>query len=484
MSDKCDVFLILLLAAMRVIGTFIAAAIALVVVLNACTPQRTILQQVLASGKLQVVTRNAGTTYYEGPHGPAGLEYQLLKRFADHLGVKLEINVPDNLNDVLDEIRDGQAQIAAAGLTVTKDREKHIRFSTPYQTITQELVYNANKHKPSSLDDLGDGTLEVVADSSHSERLRNLKSQHTDLHWIQNQQADSTELLSLVSEGLIDYTVADSNEVAIDRRYYPELKVAFSISKPQHLAWAFPKTKDTSLYDAACNFFDQLKHSGELARIIKSNYQHANNFDYTGTNTFLGQIHNRLPRYRNEFEVAAKRYHLDWRLLAALSYQESHWRPHAVSHTGVRGIMMLTRATAKHLGVEERTDVKESIMGGARYLRNLIDKLPADIKEPDRTWIAIAAYNVGYGHVEDARKITEGLGFDPDKWIDIKSRLPYLAKSKWYKKTRYGYARGWEPVRYVENIRSYYDILVWQLGKDQPNALQLKPILALSSSAL
>lgn len=469
---------------MRVIGTFIAAAIALVVVLNACTPQRTILQQVIASGKLRVVTRNAGTTYYEGPHGPAGLEYQLLKRFADHLGVKLEVNVLDNLNDIIDEIRDGQTQIAAAGLTVTKEREKLMRFSTPYQTITQELVYNANKHKPKNLDDLDDGTLEVVADSSHSERLRELKPEHKDLSWVENQDADSTELLSLVSEGLIDYTVADSNEVAIDRRYYPELKVAFSISKPQHLAWAFPKTKDTSLYDAANNFFEQLKHSGELARIIKNNYQHANNFDYTGTNTFLAQIRNRLPKYRLDFEAAAKRYHLDWRLLAALSYQESHWRPHAVSHTGVRGIMMLTQATARHIGVAERTDAKESIMGGARYLRTLIDKLPDHIKEPDRTWIAVAAYNVGYGHVEDVRRITESLGYDPDKWIDIKSRLPYLAKRKWYKKTRYGYARGWEPVRYVENIRSYYDILVWQLGKDQPNEFQLKPILALSSSAL
>lgn len=469
---------------MRVIGTFIAAAIVLVVVLNACAPQRTILQQVIASGKLQVVTRNAGTTYYEGPHGPAGLEYQLLKRFAEHLGVKLEVSVPDNLNDVMDEISNDQVQIAAAGLTVTKEREKLVRFSVPYQTVTQELVYNANKTKPKNLDDLGDGTLEVVADSSHAELLNELKPEHKDLSWVENQDADSTEMLSLVSEGLIDYTIADSNEVAIDRRYYPELKVAFDIGKPQQLAWAFPKTKDTSLYDAANNFFEQLKHSGELARIIKNNYQHANNFDYTGTNTFLAQIHNRLPKYRLDFEAAAKQYHLDWRLLAALSYQESHWRPHAVSHTGVRGIMMLTRATAKHLGIAQRTNVKQSIMGGARYLRTLINKLPTAIKEPDRTWIAVAAYNVGYGHVEDARKITESLGYNPDKWIDIKARLPDLAKRKWYKHTRYGYARGWEPVRYVENIRSFYDILVWQLGKDQPNAFQLKPILALSSSAL
>jgi len=468
---------------MRVIGTFIAAAIALVVVLNACTPQRTILERIQASGKLHVLTRNAGTTYFQGPHGPDGLEYQLLRRFAERLGVKLVISVPDNLNDILNQISKGDADIAAAGLTVTKEREKLVRFSPPYQTINQELVYNVNKRRPANLNSLN-GTLEVVAHSSHSERLGLLQPEYQNLSWVENRDSDSTELLSLVSEGLIDYTVADSNEVAMDRRFYPELKVAFTIGKPQQLAWAFPLSHDTSLYDAAANFFDDLRQSGELDRILKNTYEHASNFDYTGTNTFLAQIHNRLPVYRQYFEAAAKQYNLDWRLLAALSYQESHWRPHAVSHTGVRGIMMLTRATAKHLGVEERTDVQESILGGARYLRALIDKLPDDIKEPDRTWIAVAAYNVGLGHVEDARVITEKLGNNPDKWIDIKSRLPYLSKSKWYKQTRFGYARGWEPVRYVENIRSYYDILAWQLGADKQYLNRLKPILALSSSAL
>lgn len=469
---------------MRVIGSFIAAAIVLVVVLNACTAQHTVLEQVLDSGELHVLTRNAGTTYYEGPHGPAGLEYQLLKRFADHLGVKLVISVPDSLNDILDEISTGKAQIAAAGLTITKEREKLVRFSPSYQSITQELVYNANRHKPENLNDLDDGILEVVAHSSHTEKLNVLKQKYHNLNWVENQKADSTELLSLVSEGLIDYTVADSNEVAMNRRFYPELKVAFTISDPQQLAWAFPKTIDTSLYDKAVTFFNDLKQSGELERILKSNYEHASNFDYAGTNTFLGQIRNRLPSYRSYFEEAAKMYDLDWRLLAALSYQESHWRPRAVSHTGVRGIMMLTKATAQHVGVEERTDARESILGGARYLRALIDQLPPEIKGSDRTWVALAAYNVGFGHIEDARNITDTRGDDPDKWIDIKASLPYLAKSKWYKKTRYGYARGWEPVRYVENIRSYYDILVWQQGKDQPYMSRLKPILALSSSAL
>ena len=468
---------------MRIYTVFIATIVTLVIVLNACSPQRTILEQVMALGELHVLTRNAGTTYYEGPQGPAGFEYQLAKRFAEYLGVKLKVTVPDNLNDILEKVSNGDAHLAAAGLTITENRAKQVRFSPSYQTITQQVVYNRNREKPSSIDDL-DGELEVLAQSSHAERLNELHKKHTSIDWIENTEADSTELLTLVAEELVDYTIADSNEVAVNRRYYPELKVAFNITKPQPLAWAFPKGNDTSLYDAASRFIIELKESGELERLIKNNYQHVRNYDYTGTHSYLAQIRRRLPNYKEYFQIAAEEYNLDWRLLAALSYQESHWRPNAVSPTGVRGMMMLTNATAELLGVADRTDPQESIMGGARYLRSLIDKVPAHIKEPDRTWIAVAAYNVGYGHIDDARVIAKQLGDNPDTWIDIKANLPLLAKRKWFQKTKHGYARGWEPVRYVENIRSYYDILVWQLENETPQLRNIRPILAFSSSAL
>jgi len=468
---------------MRIYTVFIAAIFALVIVLNACSPQRTILEQVMAVGELHVLTRNAGTTYYEGPQGPAGFEYQLAKRFAEYLGVKLKITVPDNLNDILEKVSNGDAHLAAAGLTVTENRIKQVRFSPSYQTITQQVVYNRNKEKPSSIDNL-DGVLEVLAQSSHVERLNELQQKHSSISWTENKEADSTELLTLVAQELVDYTIADSNEVAFNRRYYPELKVAFDITKPQPLAWAFPKGDDSSLYDAASRFINELKESGELERLIKTNYQHVRNYDYTGTHSYLAQIRRRLPNYKEYFQIAAEEYNLDWRLLAALSYQESHWLPNAVSPTGVRGMMMLTNATAEQLGVLDRTDPLESIRGGARYLRSLIDKVPSHIKDPDRTWIAVASYNVGYGHVEDARMIAKQQGENPDSWVDIKANLPLLAKSKWYQKTRHGYARGWEPVRYVENIRSYYDILVWQLEHETPQLRNIRPILAFSSSAL
>ena len=324
----------------------------------------------------------------------------------------------------------------------------------------------------------------MLAQSSHVERLQALSKKHDQLRWTENTEADSTELLTLVAEEVIDYTVADSNEVAYNRRYYPKLKVAFNITKPQPLAWAFPKTEDSSLYDEATVFFNELEKSGELKRLLESHYQHVRNYDYAGTHSYLGQIRRRLPRYREYFEQAGEKYNLDWRLLAAMAYQESHWRPDAVSYTGVRGIMMLTQATADYLDIKDRTDPYESIMGGARYLRKLIDKVPASVPEADRTWIAVAAYNVGYGHVRDAQALSAMRGKDPNKWLDIKANLPLLSKKQWYKKTKHGYARGWEPVRYVDNIRSYYDILLWHLEKEQPALAKLKPILAFSPNAL
>jgi len=464
-----------------VVGIAVSIVVALVT-LNACSPQRSLLQQVLHEGELLVLTRNASTTYYEGPQGPSGLEYELTKRFAEYLGVELVIKIRDNLDDLLDDVQSGDAHLAAAGLTVTEKRQQRVRFTSPYQQIKQQVVYHQNNKRPKSLEDITEGHLEVLANSSHVERLNELSTSIDGLVWTENDYVGSTELINLVAEQVIDYTIADSNEVSINRLYHPSLRVAFDISDKQNLAWAMPKSEDLSLYTAANDFINELEDSGELSQIIRRHYSHLRNYDYAGTNRFLSQVRERLPRYYPLFETAAAQYNLDWRLLAATAYQESHWNPRAVSPTGVRGIMMLTRATASYLGVLKRTDPEQSIDGGSRYLRKLIDKLPKHIEEPNRTWLALAAYNVGYGHLQDARMITAMRGGNPDLWVDIKDNLPLLRKRKWYKQTRFGYARGMEPVRYVENIRSYYSILNWQLTNDLP--YKPKRLVALNSSAL
>ena len=467
----------------RIAAFMMTGATLLLVLLNACAPQKSLLDQVISSGELVALTRNAGTTYYQGPNGPTGLEYDLLARFAKYLNVKLTLITTDDLKNMLGKVSDGDVHVAAAGLTITPYRQQLVRFSSPYQHITQQVVYHQKGIKPRTLTDITDGKLEVVANSSHAERLKELKQTWRNLNWNENSIKGTTDLMSQVAEQSIDYTIVDSNELMNHRRYHPELRVAFNISQPQALAWAFQRSDDESLYKKAELFFNNLKKSGELKRIIKRHTTYVQNYDYAGTNIYLRHVNSRLPRYKDLFETAARKNNLDWPLLAAMAYQESHWRPDAVSPTGVRGIMMLTKVTAKQLGVTSRTDVEESIFGGARYLRELMDRFPSHIKQPDRTWLALAAYNVGYGHVRDAQQITETRGGDPTKWADIKDSLPLLRRKVWYKQTRYGYARGHEPVKYVENIRSYLDILRWQLEQIRPNFVP-ESVLAFASPVL
>ncbi|MGB5680190.1 MAG: membrane-bound lytic murein transglycosylase MltF [Gammaproteobacteria bacterium] len=418
-----------------------------------------LLERVKQDGELVVYTRNSPTTYYEGPDAPAGLEYDMAKMFADELGVKLTMIIPETLGDIMEGVRDGTAHFAAAGLTVTEERKKHFRFGPAYQEVTEQLVYHADHPKPKNLSSLGDGILEVVAGSSHEERLKYLKNVIRDLSWRSVSDQESEDLMQLVADEFIDYTIADSNEIALNKPFFLRLRVAFDISEPQPLAWLFPKDKDNSLYKEAVKFFKKIKENGELTRMIERAYGHVDNLNYVGTIVFRRHIAQRLPTYESMFRKYAREYGLDWRLLVAIGYQESLLNADAQSPSGVRGLMMLTRKTSKDLGVENRLDPESSIKGGARYFAQLHTRIPKEIREPDKTWMALAAYNVGFYHVMDARIITEKRGLDPDKWIDVKTSLPLLAQRKWYKDTKFGYARGWEPVRYVENIRSYYDIL-------------------------
>lgn len=384
----------------------------------------------------------------------------MAKMFAEYLGVELTLLIPDSFDDLLDQVTNNRVHLAAAGLTITKAREKIFQFGPAYQEITEQLVYNIANRRPRNLGKI-DGILEVVANSSHEERLNSLKSSIPDLNWKSNHQLESEELLQMLSDNIIDYTIADSNELSLNQRFLINLRVAFDISKPQSLAWAMPKISDKSLFREVQKFFKVIKDNGELTRLIERNYGHVEDFDYVGTKIFMRHIETRLPTYQTFFEEAAELYKVDWRLIAAMGYQESHWDPDAVSPTGVRGIMMLTLKTAKDMGIKNRLDPKSSIFGGAKYFKLTLGRINKDITEPDNVWMAMASYNVGFYHVEDARIITRKLKKNPNLWIDVRESLPLLAKRKWYKQTRFGYARGWEPVRYVENIRSYYDILKW-----------------------
>ncbi len=437
-----------------------------------CSIPKPLIERIKEEGQLIVVTRLSPTTYFKEKEEIRGLEYELVELFAEELGVKVKYIIPESFDQILPTITRGEAHFAAAALSVTKAREVAVRFTPEYQTVTAQLVYKSGKKRPKKITDTTNGALEVLAGSSHEELLNKLKEKHPELNWSALQSVESAELLNLVNEELIDYTIADSNEVSLARRFHPELKVAFELGEEQSLAWAFPHAEDNSLYKAAKSFIKKIKDDGSLEQMLERYNGYVEKLGFVDNRTFARHLVQRLPPLIPFFKQAAEKTGIDWQLLAAIGYQESHWNPDAVSPTGVKGIMMLTTATAKQMNVEDRTDIEQSISGGARYLRRMGRKLPERIQEPDRTWMALASYNVGLGHLEDARILTQRNNGDPDKWSDVKQHLPLLAQKKYYKTVKHGFARGKEPVHYVDNIRSYYDLLVWHNKKEKKKKIE------------
>ena len=435
------------------------------ILLAGCSIPLPLIDRIKSAGELIVVTRNSGTTLYEGPKSLTGFEHDLVQLFAKELGVKPHFIIPKHFEDLLPMVINGKAHLAAAGLTVTPDRVSEIRFGPSYQEITQQIIYRRGNQRPHKIEDLIGGKLAIIAGSSHEEELLRLKTQYPALNWESRSDLESAELMQMVQNREIDYTIADSNDFAVNRRFMPHLGMAFNLTEPQHLAWAMAFAEDSSLYDAMEGFFKRIREDGTLDQLIERHYGHIGRLNFVELQTFVKHFKNRLPKYEALFKEAESKTSIDWRTLAAIGYQESHWNPRAKSPTGVRGIMMLTQTTAKQMKIKSRIDPHQSIIGGARYLRYIEDKLPERIPEPDRLWLTLAGYNVGFGHLEDARKLTEHLGGDPDKWVDVKQHLPKLSLKKWYSGLKHGYARGSEPVNYVDNIRAYYELLRWQLRK-------------------
>lgn len=421
--------------------------------------QESHLDQIRSNGTLNVLVRNAPTIMYEGKNGPEGLEYDLIKDFAEYIDVTPNFIVKSDTLDILEGFLAGEADVAAAGLTQTPARERIFSFGPQYQSVEQQVVCRRTANFiPSRSEELKDVRLWVTAASSYVGTLKNLKKLDANLTWNETDAYDTEQLLQQVWSTKIDCTIADSNIVAINRRYYPELIVAFNISQPEPHAWVLPKGS-SQLQIAMAQWFEYYRSSGELDVTLERNFGYVDSFDYVDTQHFKKQIRKRLPKYQKYFEKAAEKNKLPWTLIAAQAYQESHWRAKAKSPTGVRGIMMLTQPTAREMGVKWRLNPKTSIFGGAKYLKKLYRKLPEEIVEPDRTWFALAAYNVGMGHIKDARGLAEGFDKDPNKWSSMIEILPLLTQKKYYEMLKYGYARGHEPVLYVKRIRNFQDIL-------------------------
>jgi membrane-bound lytic murein transglycosylase F len=427
----------------------------------ACTDlDTTHLDRIKRRGEIVVVTRNGPNSYYIEKNDAAGLEYELAKKFADYLGVGLKLVIAKNTAEITDVLSAGKADFAAAALISNQTGNGPLIYGPSYYNVTQQLAYRNGNTMPTSLADLQPARLDLAADTAAVLPLDQMRRAHPDLALRLHDDQDSHEMLELLENREIRYTITDAYELILAQQYYPEIRAAFDVTAPQPVAWAFRRSGDASLLNAAWKFHGQIANNGELPELLSRFFSPRDEFDYMDARKFVDRFQTRLPPYRSLFEAIAGEHGLDWRLLAAISYQESHWDEAAKSKTGVQGLMMLTQDTAKSLGVNDRLDPEQSVRGGAQYLKTLLEKIPARIAEPDRTWLAVAAYNVGFGHLEDARVLTQRQGGDPDNWLEVKRHLPLLSRKQWHKQTKFGFARGVETNFFVENVNRYYNTLV------------------------
>ena len=421
-----------------------------------------LLDEIRQSKKLKVVLLNSPSTYYIGASGEQGFEYELLKAYAEYLEVDLDITVANTVKEAVELSKNEQFHIISASIAKTKAREKQFYFGPSYFEVQEQLICSRKMigtgKFPRDVEQLAGLRVMVGDETSYSETIRKFQKDGYDINATFTSEHSTEELLEMVSKNEIDCTIADSNIYLLNLRYFPEMALAFNISGREQLAWVL-KRDAQDLRANMYAWFNNFSQSGKIAQLKDHYYSNAIHFDYYNTKVFYKRIETRLPKYKKYFMLAGEQYDIPWKVLAALSYQESHWNPKAQSFTGVKGLMMLTLDTAKMLGVKNRLDPQESIMGGTRHLNQMLKFVPEGVEGENRLKFALAAYNIGMGHIHDAQSLAEKMGYDKNIWSDLKKVLPLLAQKKYYKTLKFGYARGSEPIKYVEAIYEYKNIL-------------------------
>ncbi len=390
-------------------------------------------------------------------------ETALAELFAQQLQVRLK-TIPLAINEKLPALIAHKAHLATA-VRSTDDYALH--FTKSFQSLDELLICQGST--PSDIDNLAQRKLVVAAGSPQESALREVQREHDQLSWHSQRDTSPVELLEQVADGQLDCTVANEEQLATARNYYPELGNTLDLGSPSNMTWAFASDGDPQLFNEAQLFFTRIKQDGTLRRLIDRYYGYNERLNAVNAEAFINESRTLLPRYRPLFQEAANLTGIDWMLLAALAYQESHWDPEATSYTNVRGMMMLTGETADRMQVENRLDARTSILAGARYLQLLKEQLPLRMNDDDRLWMAMAAYNQGMGHLEDARILARQSGLNPDVWSDVKRMLPLLARPDYYTKTKHGKARGGEAVILVETVRLYRDMLKRIVNQDEQN---------------
>ena len=426
-------------------------------VLVACdTPVRPVAS-VKDGGPLIVVTYNGPVTYFEDAQGnPSGFEYDLARLFGAEIGRKVEFVLVDNAAKVAPALQRKQAHFGAAAQV--REVIEGVAFGPAYFDVTHQVVYRLTEAKPKTRADLVGKRVVSIESAQVDAYIAGEPPTGSQMN-ILPEGTPPDELLAWLDRGDADYAIIDSLQFSTGRKFHPGVDVAFTIGKPQQYAWPFAIRDADELLPRARVFFDRIKKDGTLKHLVDKYYAHVSRMSAIDASTLLERIVSVLPKLRGDFQQAQDASGIDWRLIAAIGYQESHWDPLATSPTGVRGLMMLTEDTAQRMKVKDRLNAKDSIVGGALYFAQLRSLIPARIKEPDRTWFALAAYNLGYGHLEDVRILAQRMKLNPDDWLSVRKALPLLSDPDTYVTLKHGYARGYETMQFVDNVRNYYDII-------------------------
>lgn len=435
-------------------------AILSMVLIWGCSQQNSVAPVPIMSetNELVVLVLNGPTTLYIDANGNyAGIEYELVKQFAKNNARKVRFVIVQNYQEMQQKLLDKEAHLAVG--MVKHDISSRLIFSPSYHEIGLSLVYGSPFTEKSAFQALTSGA-PIAVPKQYLSFIANWRK-HDAASFQINEiiEQDNEALIGEVSEGKLPFAIVDSLAVDVASNYYLNIRIYRIPNASLKLAWAL-RADDPELQEKVNQFFLNIKKDQSLRYLQTLYYGHINRLQVPDIEAFLLRRKTILPKYKSFFWEAERHTGIDWRLLAALAYQESHWDQEATSAYGVRGMMMLTNDTAQRLGVVNRLDPYQSIMGGARYVKQLEALLPEDIHTMDRHWLALAAYNVGIGHLNDARKIATWQKKNPNAWADVKTTLPLLREYAYFSKTKNGYARGWEPVIFVESLRTYYDILV------------------------
>jgi membrane-bound lytic murein transglycosylase F len=391
-----------------------------------------------------------------GPDGePSGFEYDLLVAYAESQHKRLHVVPAANPGALLDLMAAGDVDFVA---TATVLPSEALRYTKPLREARPLIVQHADALPVDDLDALAGHSIGVLPGTVAEATLKEVVTKPPIA--IEYPPAkNAIELLARVSDYQSELVSSDSVHFDVAVNFYPDLAVAQELPGKVVYAWAFRPEQDDQRAKADA-FIEQYRQDGRMAKLEDRYFGHIKRINPIGASQFIEDMRTRLPRYRRLFQEAQATTGIDWRLLAALAYQESKWDPLATSYTGVRGMMMLTEETADRMGVGNRLSPAESIRAGALYLAELMERLPSEVHAPDRQWLALAAYNLGMGHLNGARQFAVGQKRDATSWYDMKKVLPLLSRPEYYNRLKSGRARGGEAVVMVENVRTYYDILV------------------------